>query len=242
MVCCLLHDVQLLLLELELLLLLLPHNYVVVHVGLVRVDEVHSALVHLDLLEALGMGLGLCAESVLSKLAVTSVVLALLELLDFVRAAVGVVSICFVLDDAWNAILFVSELPSFLDHFSHIHNKIIIHAVERGSILFHLRLNLIPRLLLRLRRNSFIQMIIPIVLTSSPRAVAPWGALSSRVLFCKFVILIDLLNALWNLHRLLIILIFMITAYWSQPCPAFRSHLQIATLQYRALNPWPLSP
>ena len=151
-------------------------------------------------------------------------------------------SICFVLDDAWDAILFVSELPSFLDHFSHIHNKIIIHAVERGSILFHLRLNLIPRLLLRLRGNPFIQMIIPIILTSSPMAIAPWGALSSRVLFCKFVILIDLLNALWNLHRLLVILIFMSTANWSQPCPALRSHLQVATLQYRALNPWPFSP
>ena len=40
---------------LELQLLLLPHYHVVVHVGLVCVDEVHGPLVELQLREPLGV-------------------------------------------------------------------------------------------------------------------------------------------------------------------------------------------
>ena len=52
MVGCLFHYLNLLL---ELELLLLSHHHVVVHVGLIRVNEVHGSLVELQLGEALGV-------------------------------------------------------------------------------------------------------------------------------------------------------------------------------------------
>jgi hypothetical protein len=186
--------------------------------------------------EAIGMRLS--AKPILSKLPVTSVVLVLLELIQFIRATIRVVSISFVLDNAWDTVFFVSELSSFLDHFCNIYYKVIFHTVQGGSILSHLRLNLIPRLLiLRRRWNSWIPLVIP----SSTMAVAPWGTFTTWVLFRKFVILIILLDTFRELHWLFIKLIFMVAAYWPQPSATLRPHLQIVTLQYRSLNPWSFS-
>ena len=52
MVGCLFHNLNLLL---KLKLLLLPHHHVIVHIGLIRINEVHGSLVELQLGEALGV-------------------------------------------------------------------------------------------------------------------------------------------------------------------------------------------
>lgn len=228
MVSCLFHYLNLLL---ELELLLLPHHHVIMHVCLISVNEVHSSLVELQLGETLGVTWG-CgrSEAVVDEGPVAPVVLAFLELV-FVRSTIWdlVWPVCFVLYYAWDSVLVVSNLASFLDDLCYVYDEIILHAVWRiGWYTSQPHLWLGSLSLLGRRRYSFFHSVVFIIVSSTAWAIASRSALTAWILLVELVTLIEFLDCLWHPHRLVIEfseLVFMVAPNRTQSCATLWPHL-----------------
>ena len=228
MVGCLFHNLNLLL---KLKLLLLPHHHVIVHIGLIRINEVHGSLVELQLGEALGVAWARSRpEAIVDERPVAAVVLAFLELV-FVRSTVWdlVWSVCFVLHYAWDSVFVISNLASFLDDLCNVYDEIVLHAVRRIGwypCQPHLRLGSLS--LLRRWWNSFFHSLVFIIVTSTAWTVASWCALTAWILLVVFVTLIKFFDCLWHPHRLVIEfsqLVLMVAPDRSQSCATLWPHL-----------------